>query len=406
MTFNDGQDRGDRIADDQVIELDVASTREFFERDRRAAETGRRYPLAGVRLRAPIVPKKFFHTAGNFREHHEDLARVNWSHPVNKGIVFFQNVDAIIGPDDSIVYPEQLTRELDYELEMAIVIGKPGKFFSAEQAAEHIGGYLVFNDITARDIQRREMQSGVFSFSKAIDTFCPIGPYILTADEVDDPHDLDMELRVNGQVRQKSNTRKMAVSIPQLVAYHSPQVYSAGDLITTGTVAGVAASTDDPFANYLKPGDVVEAEIEKLGILRNPVISWRDAYGTDAPAPTAGCRPRLAAFRPCAFGVWITALGAIRRFLRLCPSLPSAARPKVITWKLTQTASSNSSISSRTSPRRCPPSARTPSSMRRPCSCSGCTGRGCPHGPDHCGACCPRRCPARPRRTRTRSSTR
>jgi 2-keto-4-pentenoate hydratase/2-oxohepta-3-ene-1,7-dioic acid hydratase in catechol pathway len=264
VTFNDGQ--VGRIADDQVIELDVASVREFFERDRQAAETGRRYPLDGVRLRAPIVPKKFFHTAGNFREHHEDLARVNWSHPVNKGIVFFQNVDAIIGPGDPVV------------------IGKPGKFFSAEQAAEHIGGYLVFNDITARDIQRREMQSGVFSFSKAIETFCPIGPYILTADEVDDPHDLDMELRVNGQVRQKSNTRKMSVSIPQLVAYHSPQVYSAGDLITTGTVAGVAASTDDPFANYLKPGDVVEAEIEKLGILRNPVISWRDAYGTDAPA--------------------------------------------------------------------------------------------------------------------------
>ena len=280
VTFNDGQ--VGRIADDQVIELDVASVREFFERDRQAAETGRRYPLDGVRLRAPIVPKKFFHTAGNFREHHEDLARVNWSHPVNKGIVFFQNVDAIIGPGDPVVYPGQLTSELDYELEMAIVIGKPGKFFSADQAAEHIGGYLVFNDITARDIQRREMQSGVFSFSKAIETFCPIGPYILTADEVDDPHDLDMELRVNGQVRQKSNTRKMSVSIPQLVAYHSP--HSAGDLITTGTVAGVAASTDDPFANYLKPGDVVEAEIEKLGILRNPVISWRDAYGTDAPA--------------------------------------------------------------------------------------------------------------------------
>ena len=147
----------------------------------RRPETGRRYPLDRVRLRAPIVPKKFFHTAGNFREHHEDLARVNWSHPVNKGIVFFQNVDAIIGPGDPVVYPEQLTKELDYELEMAIVIGKPGKFFSAEQAVEHIGGYLVFNDITARDIQRREMKSGVFSFSKAIETFCPIGPYILTA---------------------------------------------------------------------------------------------------------------------------------------------------------------------------------------------------------------------------------
>jgi 2-keto-4-pentenoate hydratase/2-oxohepta-3-ene-1,7-dioic acid hydratase in catechol pathway len=286
VTFTDGQDnasRVGRIADDQVIELDTASTREFFERMRFVPETGRRYPLADVRLRAPIVPKKFFHTAGNFREHHEDLARVNWSHPVNKGIVFFQNVDAIIGPDDPIVYPEHLTRELDYELEMAIVIGKPGKFFTAEQAVEHIGGYLVFNDITARDIQRREMKSGVFSFSKAIDTFCPIGPYILTSDEVDDPHDLDMELRVNGSVRQKSNTRKMSVSIPQLVAYHSPQVYSAGDLITTGTVAGVAASTADPHLNYLKPGDVVEAEIEKLGVLRNPVISWRDAHGTDAP---------------------------------------------------------------------------------------------------------------------------
>jgi 2-keto-4-pentenoate hydratase/2-oxohepta-3-ene-1,7-dioic acid hydratase in catechol pathway len=286
VTFTAGQDsanRVGRIADDQVIELDAASTREFFERGGQVGETGGRYPLAQARLRAPIVPKKFFHTAGNFREHHEDLERVNWSHPVNKGIVFFQNVDAIIGPDDPIVYPGQLTEELDYELEMAIVIGKPGKFFSAEQAVEHIGGYLVFNDITARDIQRREMKSGVFSFSKAIDTFCPIGPYILTSDEVGDPHDLAMELRVNGQVRQRSNTSRMSVSIPQLVAYHSPQVYSAGDLLTTGTIAGVAASTDDPFANYLKPGDVVEAQIEKLGVLRNHVVSWRDAYGTDAP---------------------------------------------------------------------------------------------------------------------------
>ncbi|MDT7805014.1 MAG: hypothetical protein QOI78_8447 [Actinomycetota bacterium] len=282
VTFNDNQ--VGRIADDQVLELDTTSTREFFERDRDVPETGRRYPLADVRLRAPIVPKKFFHTAGNFREHHEDLVRVNWSHPVNKGIVFFQNVDAIIGPEDPIVYPSHLTSELDYELELAIVLGKPGKFFSAEQAAEHIGGYLVFNDITARDIQRREMRSGVFSFSKAIETFCPIGPYIVTADEIGDPHNLDMELRVNGQVRQKSNTGRMSVSIPQLIAYHSPQTYSAGDLITTGTVAGVAASTEDPFSNYLKPGDVVEAEIEGIGVLRNPVVSWEDAHGTPPPA--------------------------------------------------------------------------------------------------------------------------
>jgi 2-keto-4-pentenoate hydratase/2-oxohepta-3-ene-1,7-dioic acid hydratase in catechol pathway len=281
VTFDEG--RVGRLVDDQIVELDCPSLRGYFEMGGAAGETGEVVPLSRARLRAPIVPKKFFHTAGNFREHHQDLERVNWSHPVNKGIVFFQNVDAIIGPDDPIVYPGKLTSELDYELEMAIVIGKPGKFFSAEQAVEHIAGYVVFNDITARDIQRREMKSGVFSFSKAIETFCPIGPYIVTADEVGDPHDLDMELRVNGEVRQRSNTSRMSVSIPQLVAYHSPQVYSAGDLITTGTIAGVAASTEDPFANYLKPGDVVEAEIEKLGILRNRVVAWEDAHSTPAP---------------------------------------------------------------------------------------------------------------------------
>ncbi len=282
VTFDAG--RVGRLDGDQIVEFDCPDMRTYFELAGRVRESGEVVPLASARLRAPIVPKKFFHTAGNFREHHEDLVRVNWSHPVNKGIVFFQNVDAIVGPDEPVVYPPQLTNELDYELEMAIVIGKPGKFLSAEQAQDHIAGYLIFNDITARDIQRREMKSGVFSFSKAIDTFCPIGPWIVTADEVGDPHALDMELRVNGQVRQKSNTSKMSVSIPQLVAYHSPQTYSAGDLVTTGTIAGVAASMDDPFANYLKPGDVVEAEIEKLGILRSPIVSWFDTYGEEPPS--------------------------------------------------------------------------------------------------------------------------
>src|SRR6201996_9804342 len=230
VTFDAG--RVGRLEGETVVELGCASTREYFERGGQVGETGERLALNGVRLRAPIVPKKFFHTAGNFADHHKELQAVDWSHPVHKGIVFFQNVDAIIGPDDAIVYPEGLTKELDYELELAIIIGKSGKFFGPDQAEDHIAGYTVFNDITARDIQRRQMQSGVFSFSKAIDTFCPIGPYILTSDEVDDPHDLDMELRVNGQVRQKSNTRKRRVSIPQLVAYHSPQVYSAGDLLT------------------------------------------------------------------------------------------------------------------------------------------------------------------------------
>ena len=280
-TFNNGL--VGRIEDDTMVELDVASTREFFERDKKVGETGRTFSMSDVRLEAPIQPKKFYHTAGNFREHHEDLVRVDWSHPVNKGIVFFQNVDAIIGPDEAIVYPANLTKELDYELELGIILGKSGKFFSASEATDYIGGYLIFNDITARDIQRKEMESGVFSFSKGIDTFCPIGPYIVTADEIDDPHNLEMELRVNGEVRQHSNTKNMSVSIPQLIAYHSPQIYTAGDIITTGTIAGVAASMEDPFANYLKPGDQIEAEIQGLGILRNHVVSWQEAHGTTEP---------------------------------------------------------------------------------------------------------------------------
>ena len=281
ITFDEG--RVGRLDGDDVIELDVPSTREYFEVEGKVRETGERLKLDDVRLRAPIVPKKFFHTAGNFAAHHEELQKVNWSHPVHKGIVFFQNIDAIIGPDDPIVYPEHLTNELDYELELAVIIGKPGKFFSPEEALDHIAGFTVFNDITARDIQRREMKSGVFSFSKGIDTFVPIGPWIVTADEIDDPQNLAMELRVNGEVRQSGNTNQLLVTLPHLISYHSPQIFSAGDIITTGTISGVAAIQENPFDFYLQPGDVVEAEIQGVGTLRNPVVSWQDAYGVPAP---------------------------------------------------------------------------------------------------------------------------
>ncbi len=278
VTFDES--RVGRIEGETVVELDVASTREFFERGGQVGETGAVLPLAEVTLRAPIVPKKFFHTAGNFTDHHKELTAVDWSHPVHKGIVFFQNVDAIIGPDEAIVYPEGLTKELDYELELAIVIGRSGKFFGPEEAEDYIAGYMVFNDITARDIQRREMQSGVFSFSKAIDTFCPIGPWIVTKDDVPNPQALAMELRVNGEKRQSGNTAQMVISIPHLVAYHSAQGYSAGDIITTGTISGVAAVQPNPFDFYLQPGDVVEAEIEGIGVLRNPVVPWSAAHDT------------------------------------------------------------------------------------------------------------------------------
>ncbi|HEY2319947.1 MAG TPA: fumarylacetoacetate hydrolase family protein [Solirubrobacteraceae bacterium] len=276
VTYNDG--RVGRVEGDRVIALDVPTMREYFERGGDVRETGTEAALADVTLRAPIIPKKFFHTAGNFREHHEESTRVNWSHPVLPWIVFFQNVDAIIGPDEPIVYPEAMTSELDYELELAVIIGKAGKFFSPEEAAEYIAGYIVFNDITARDIQREEMKSGVFCLSKSIDTFVPIGPWIVTADEIGDPHNLSMELRVNGESRQVSHTSRMSVTIPEIISHYSAMGYSPGDVISTGTVAGVAGFSEDAASLYLKPGDIVEAEIENVGILRNPVISWAEGH--------------------------------------------------------------------------------------------------------------------------------
>jgi 2-keto-4-pentenoate hydratase/2-oxohepta-3-ene-1,7-dioic acid hydratase in catechol pathway len=237
------------------------------------------YAADEVSLQAPIFPKKFFHTAGNFREHHEEATKAGFSHPVMPWIVFFQNVDAIIGHEQPVIYPEHLTQELDYELELAVVLKKSGKHFSPEEAADYIGGYVIFNDITARDIQRREMKSGVFSFCKAIDTFCPLGPCIVTVDEIPDPHNLAMELRVNGEPRQNSHSSKMSVKIPEILSHYSPMGYSAGDVVSTGTVSGVAAFSGDPKAWYLKVGDVMECEIEKIGVLRNRVISWEEAYG-------------------------------------------------------------------------------------------------------------------------------
>ena len=280
VSFDDG--RVGRIEGDEIVALDVPDMRSYFAAGG-AEETGARTPLAQARLRAPIVPRKFFHTAGNFREHEEESRNVAWSHEIAPWIVFFQNVDAIVGPDEAVVYPEHLTEELDYELELAVVIAKAGKWFSPEQASSYIGGYLVFNDITARDIQRREMRSGVFSFCKAIDTFCPLGPWIVTPDEIPDPHSLAMELRVNGEPRQRSHTSRMSVTIPEILAHYSPLGYSAGDVVSTGTVAGVAGFSADAASLYLRPGDVIEAEIERIGVLRNPVVSWREAHGEEPP---------------------------------------------------------------------------------------------------------------------------
>ena len=279
-----GERRCGVVRDGTVTLLDAPDLRTLYEAgdplEQAAAADGEQLALDDVTLRAPIVPKKFFHTAGNFREHEDESKRVDWSHKIAPWIVFLQNVDAIVGPDEPVVYPDHLTKELDYELELAVVIKQAGRDFGPEEAVDYIGGYLIFNDITARDIQRREMESGVFSFCKAIHTFCPLGPWIVLPDEVSDPHDLAMELRVNGNVRQESHSSRMSVTIPEILAHYSPMGYSAGDVLSTGTVAGVAGFREDAENWYLKPGDVMEGEIERLGVLRNPVISRAEAGAT------------------------------------------------------------------------------------------------------------------------------
>jgi 2-keto-4-pentenoate hydratase/2-oxohepta-3-ene-1,7-dioic acid hydratase in catechol pathway len=282
VTFGEGAGKVGRLDGDTIHVLDVPTMLEYFERGG-AEPTGETVALAATRLRAPLIPKKFFHTAGNFREHKTESERVAWSHDIAPWIVFFQNVDAIVGPDEPVIYPEHLTEELDYELELAVIIGKSGKWFSPEEAKDYIAGYVIFNDITARDIQRGEMRSGVFSFCKAIDTFCPLGPWIVTPDEIPDPHNLRMELRVNGQVRQESHSGRMSVTIPEIISQYSACGYSAGDIASTGTVSGVAGFSPDAKLLYLKPGDVIEAEIEGIGVLRNPVISWTEGHGTPVP---------------------------------------------------------------------------------------------------------------------------
>jgi 2-keto-4-pentenoate hydratase/2-oxohepta-3-ene-1,7-dioic acid hydratase in catechol pathway len=292
VTFTQGgQTRPGILEGDQIEALRIPTMRDLFElgpdvaANANGLRTGERFDRSSVKLRAPIIPKKFFHTAGNFREHAEEGKKAGWVSPIRPWIVFFQNVDAIIGPDEPVIYPEHLTEELDYEMELAVVLCKSGKHFTAAEAPQYIGGYVIFNDITARDIQRREMKSANFCFSKSIDTFCPLGPWIVTADEIPDAHDLNMELRVNGEKRQVSYSGKMSVKIPEIVAHYSPLGYSAGDVLSTGTVSGVAGFSADPKAWYLKPGDVMEAEIARIGILRTPVISWEQGHGTPAPAP-------------------------------------------------------------------------------------------------------------------------
>ena len=174
-------------------------------RSRRAAASASRSPTSA--LRAPIVPKKFFHTSGNFREHEDESKVVGWSHEIAPWIVFFQNVDAIIGPDEPIIYPEHLTDELDHELELAVIIGQAGQALRRARRPPPTSPATRSSTTSPRATSSAARCARACSPSARRSTrFCPLGPWIVTPDEVGDPHDLAMRLRVNGELRQESNT--------------------------------------------------------------------------------------------------------------------------------------------------------------------------------------------------------
>jgi 2-keto-4-pentenoate hydratase/2-oxohepta-3-ene-1,7-dioic acid hydratase in catechol pathway len=224
-----------------------------------------------VRLKAPVPhPGKIIALGLNFYDH----AMENKMPPPEFPMGFLKASSTLIGHEGPIPYPCS-TQMLDYEIEMAIVIGKRGKDIPQEKAYDYVAGYTILNDITARDVQRREQKKSLLLLGKNFDGFGPMGPWLVTRDEIPDPHRLAMELRVNHEPepRQKSSTGEMVFKIPALIAYWSQMTLEPGDIISSGTPGGVAYYRQpDPLPWFLKPGDVVEAKIEGLGLLRNPIV--------------------------------------------------------------------------------------------------------------------------------------
>lgn len=223
------------------------------------------YKLDGVSLHAPIAnPPRIFAIGLNYRAHAVESKMELPKFPV----VFFKMQTAIVGPGENIVLPKNST-EPDYEVELAVVIGKGGYRVPAASWREHVYGYTIVNDLSARDVQ---LSTSQWSLSKSFPTFCPIGPAIVTADEIDDPHALAIGLSINGEVLQDSNTRDLVFRIPDLIEYISSITpLLPGDIVSTGTPPGVGMGRKPP--RWLRAGDNVTATVEGLGSLTNPVVA-------------------------------------------------------------------------------------------------------------------------------------
>lgn len=225
-------------------------------------------PRSTYRLLAPSQPSKLIAVGRNYYEHQAETG----SEAVGSvPSAWIKANSSICGPEDDIIKPVA-TRELDYETEFSIVIGRRCKNVSADAAFDVVAGYTIVNDVSARDVARLERKEKNQLLGKMFDTFAPMGPCFVTKDEIRDPMNIRVRTRVNGEVRQDSNTSTTIWTIPQLIAYISQMTLEPGDVITTGTPEGCAMGHEGGDW-FLKPGDILESEVEGVGVMRNRIVS-------------------------------------------------------------------------------------------------------------------------------------
>ena len=227
--------------------------------------TGPSYDLDAVTVLAPVPrPPKLICAGLNYRDHAIEVKAKIPSVPT----IFSKFSNIVIGPGEPIVLPKA-SKQPDYEAELAFVIGRGGRHIPASRAMEHVFGYTILNDVSARDFQ---MATSQWLMGKTFDTFAPMGPWLVTADEIADPHQLDISLEIGGETLQHSNTRELIFKIPELIEHISTVVtLEPGDVVATGTPSGVGFARTPP--RYLKAGEEVIIRIEGIGGLRNPVIA-------------------------------------------------------------------------------------------------------------------------------------
>ena len=233
---------------------------------RRGLMPSRRYEslaLSEVKLQPPLHPGKIVAIGKNYAEHAKETGGSVPTAP----IIFAKFPSSIIATGDPITWSESITTQVDWEGELAVVIGKRARNVTEEDALKHVFGYTIGHDVSARDLQIRT--DSQWTRGKSLDTFCPLGPWIVTSDELADPHELSIKTTVNGMVMQDGNTKDFIFNIPTLISYCSRMfTLEPGDLILTGTPSGVGEGMKPP--QYLKDGDVVEIEIQNIGKISNP----------------------------------------------------------------------------------------------------------------------------------------